>query len=288
MRNTGVQLIRALFLFNMIFMVPAFGQVPIKAALVINMMPEPYLGQMPESAAPKQGTRPDLDQDYMLVNRCMHYPFRLEMANFSAREDFLVSPWWEMTFPARVELSIKWMDAQKRVQQRPVSFGNRTKDANFLQVMIKHEAVQAHKAYLESSAFWRFVGYPFALSDPSVDRIKHWLGTLNCYTFNHYVHFGDTLGAWPSFIRPKWRKIPQHTLRFGDLVGMVDQDLRDPNANHAGLANDSHFMMHLGDGLVLSKLGSSEDLIITDLDNGIDLYRMGNDDNLEVTAYRAR
>ena len=60
-----------------------------------------------------------------------------------------------------------------------------------------------------------------------------------------------------------------------------------PSAN--GPFDDSqHFMMHLGEGLVLAKLGASEDFIITDLDNGLGLYRKGADDELEVTAYRAR
>jgi hypothetical protein len=149
--------------------------------------------------------------------------------------------------------------------------------------MVKNEAMKAHKDYLESSTFWQFVGYPSALSNQAAQTVKRSIGGLNCYTFNHYVHFNDTMGFWPSFDRAKWRTIPEHTLRFGDMVGMNNH-----NAPEGRFDDSQHFMMHLGEGLVLAKLGGSEDFIITDLDNGLGLYRQGADDNPEVTAYRAR
>ena len=214
MRVPATQLIQTLLLFILAFTIPAFGQAPIKAALVINMTPELFLGELHEAMPPVDEADEDADQPadrepYKLVNRCMHYPFRLELENFSAREGFLVRPWWEMAFPAPIELSIKWADARNRVQRRPVSFGKPGKDANFLQVMLKHEAVKTHKAYLASSAFWRFVGYPFALSNPAALTVQTALGGLNCYTFNHYVHFSDTMGSWPSFVRRQVAQDPR-------------------------------------------------------------------------------
>lgn len=281
-------MIRALLLINLTIMVPAFGRAPIKAALVINMTPEPFAGELGElKLAVKAEGKEELKQedpavtcgdDFELANVCMHHPFRLELEDFKVDPAFLEKHWYRMDFPAPVELSLKWVDGQNLVHQLPVSFGDPRKDANFLRVLIKHDALKAHRAHTRESAFWRLVGYGSSLGEATVDSVRDSIGRMNCLTFNHYVHYGDTMGFWPTFDADKWQPIVRDSLRFGDMAAMKNEMLQ---LQH-------HFMMSLGGGWFLAKLGSSEDFIITDLENGIGLYRVGNADPIAYSLYRAR
>jgi hypothetical protein len=288
MHMSGIRLVRVLLLLNLTIIVPAFGRAPIKAALVINSTPEPFAGVLGyvEEVVKAEGKGEGKEEvkeeacggDFELANVCMHYPFRLELEDFKVESGFLEAWWDHMVFKAPIELSLKWVDEQNRVQQRPVSFGNARKDANFLRVLIKHDALKTHTAYLQKSAFGRLVGYGSSLAESTVDEARFSISQLNCLTFNHFVHYNDTMGFWPVFERDKWQPIPHDSQQFGDMVGMKNESLSEGN----------HFLMSLGGDRFLSKLGSSDDFIITDLENGLGLYRIGNTDSIAYSVYRAR
>jgi hypothetical protein len=278
--------IRALGLVHLMIITPAFGRDPVKATLVISRTPEPFyadLGEPGRNPAPVQawGEEADCGGDFTRIEPAdipMHHPFQLKLENFKVERAFLESHFFDMDFQAPVELSLAWQDAQHRVHRFPVSFGSALKDANFLKVLIKHDALKAQQAYRQKSLLGRMAWYWSSLAESTEDDLRFAMRQLNCLTFNHFVHHNESMGFFPVLEAAQWQPIPFASQRFGDMVAMRNDNL----------VEGQHFLMSLGGGWFLSKLGNTEDLVVTDLDNGIGLYRVSSADPIAIGAFRAR
>lgn len=242
---------------------PARGDEPIRATLVVSMTPEFHSGFHAG----------DDDDDALIVNHALRYPFRMETPGFQVNENDLGQYFLGKGAPIALGLELRWEGGWR--ENLPVSFNDSRKNRNFFTLLTKYRIHQEQTAYRNSTGLRRLFNSPYMFSDRAVDDSIQTVSFLNCYTFAHFIHFSETMGFWPFFDGAKWREIPGGDLGFGDLVRITDPSL------------GAHFMLHLGRGLYLSKLGWTEELIVTDLDNILKLYSLDSREASEVTAFRA-
>ncbi|MDR3673462.1 MAG: hypothetical protein P4L36_21635 [Holophaga sp.] len=266
--------LRFLALLALCGLAPLRAREPVQAVLAIDLAPATHSGMLDDDPDPEASQ----EDPFLLVNHCTHYPFHLRMDNHQGTEEDLSGSFHAMRFPAPVQWTIEYLDRGRPVQRRRVGFGSPVKDANLLKVLMRHQACKDHEARQEQSWIRQMLTRPFAHSEAALAVARGFCARLNCYTFNHFVHFTDTMGFWPFFDRAKWREIPWEALAFGDLVRL---------ANDNALAGD-HFLMSLGDGKFLAKLGNTDDFLVTDLEQAARLYRITLEDQVDVVAYRAR
>jgi len=246
---------------------------PIQATLVINLDAKPIAEILLEADLGDDAETPDEDRP-LLVTNAMHYPFRLVMRNFKVHEKDLRESTLGQGRP--LNLSIAFEGGADRREPYRVQLGTYRKTANLFTLLAKYSIHQEQLAYRSGSTFNRLFRTPYLLSEAALQACIARIASLNCYTFAHYVHFSNTMGLWPYFDQARWMEIASNDLAFGDLVRLATTNAGD------------HFMLYLGRGLYLSKLGSTNDLIITDLENIQKLYSVHREETSEVTAYRAR
>ena len=202
----------------------------------------------------------------------MVHPFRFTFENYKATENDLSDRSLRIRRP--IELNLQFpggANGQGRTER--VSFGSRSKTANFFHIMMKYEICRRQQE-AAGSWFWSFCGYPERVIQEAWKPIR----SLNCYSFVHYTHTSDTQGFFSQFDPGAWEEIPVEAIRFGDLARLTPFN---------GIAGE-HYMMYVGEGLYLAKLGYTDDFAITDLNNAARLYQVDEGEGYAIAAFAPR
>jgi hypothetical protein len=263
---------RSVLVAALFALLPATAAGSLDATLVVTLTPVAHSGELTESGL--EGEDVSLDGlDPLVVNVVMTYPFRLETPGFQVTERNLFE--YTLGRDATVNLALELRGAGGR-ERLPVSFHDARKARNFFSLLTKYRVWKDQTDMRSGNRLWTFLHRPFLYSDRAVAEAISTVSFLNCYTFVHFLHFSDTMGFRPYFDEARWFEIPASELSFGDLARIQYAQ------------GHEHFMMYLGRGLYLSKLGWTNDLIITDLDNIMKLYSVDRSRGPQLTAYRVR